>query len=346
MTTDKNHYELTPEEEADLAAHLLGIASLGAMNDRGLPSSEDFWLIPGMVASTNTFLYGQSKAGKSYLVAQIVRAVATGEKLLGKSPVRSGVKTLIVTTDAGSRIEYQDRLNKLKVPGDAVFILEAGVGLGEEDWIDLQTFIEGAGVGLAVFDHATDLVEGEINQREGWRELWHRIAGMGEGVARILVGHATDSKHEGKPIKRPMGNAAATQYARARINLFAPGGIDIPLRELELVSNNAGAEKLVCRVNGDGFLELDAETTGKQAEAAPRNRSAKKIKVEDLIRQLALSPNAPRGTQAEVRAWIAQQPGVVKDDGERFTDRTIKDKLDRSDLWWDREQQRYFGHAN
>lgn len=342
MTTDNNQYQLTAAEEAALAAHLLGIDSLGTMNERGLPSTKDFWLIPGLVASTNTFLYGQSKAGKSYLDAQIVRAVATGEDLLGRSPVRSGVKTLIVTTDAGSRIEYQDRLNKLGVPGDRVFILEAGVGLGREDWLDLRTFIEGAGIGLAVFDHATDLVEGEINQREGWRELWHRIAGVGEGVARILVGHATDSRHEGKPIKRPMGNAAATQYARARVNLFAPGGVDNPVRELEVVSNNAVAEKLVCRTNSEGFLVLDAQATEEQAEAAPRKRDAAKLRVEELIRQLAASPSAPRGTQAEVWEWIAEQPGVVSVDGGKLTPRTIRAKIGRSGLAWDRENRRYF----
>ncbi|QFQ02293.1 hypothetical protein CUROG_04590 [Corynebacterium urogenitale] len=297
-------------------------------------SPEDHWLIPGVVSTSNTFVYGQSKVGKSFLVSGIVKSLVDGEKLLGKEPLKSRLRVYILTTDAGSELEYQERLTALGVSPELVFVQPLHGELTPARWEALRDSVVGVKADVVVLDHATGVIQGDINLREPWLELWRELHKF-EGVARILVGHSTDSKFEGREIKRPSGNAAATQFARARVYLSAPGGATLSKRVISLVSNNAPSEVIECDLGADGRFSERGEV-----KDSGYNRSQKKLDAGAKIVELAVE--AAPGKQSEVHARIARHPELVEIVGERYSEGTVRNKLKGSGrVAWDRKAQRY-----
>lgn len=269
-------------------------------------------------------------AGKSFLISQITASLVDGRDVLGIKPYTSGLKVLLIANDSDGGLEYQERVAKLKTNTDNVFIMQKLGKLSAADWEDLYEYVKLEGIDAVILDHATAELDGDSNRREPWVDLWGRLGRFGPGVARILVGHGTDSRFEGRKIKRPMGNAAATQLPRARVHLFAPGDIRNPKRVLELDSNNACVDPIQCRRGEDGYIELDEEADEKQ-----RQRSTKTTNQNKALVEAALS--APgRKTQVEACQWIAQQPGVDLAHG------TVRTKLNRmKDIGWDRDKGKY-----
>lgn len=328
MTATTEEYTLTPEEELSFLMWDQGVHTLTALEERGPVNEEDKWLIPGLVSTTSTFIYGESMAGKSFLVSQIAASLVDGRSVLGIEPYQRGLKVLLIANDSGGELEYQERIANLKTNTDNVFIVEKLGRLTDSDWNDMLDIVELAGIDVVVLDHATAELSGDSNHREPWVELWNRLNGF--DVARVLVGHATDSRYDGKKIKRPMGNAAATQLPRARVHLFAPGDVRSPKRVLELDSNLAFRDPIQCRRGEGGYIELDEE-----ANETQRQRSTKTVDQNKALKEAALA--APGGkSQKETCKWIAQQPGV------EVTAGTARTKLNRrKDLKWDRNQKKY-----
>lgn len=319
MTKTIEDYILTPEEERSWHRWRLGIDTLDALENRGPITPEDHYLIPGVLSTHETLVYGQSKVGKSFLVSQIVASVVDGRKFLDRKPYRHGLNVLVIATDGGSRDEYQQRLSDLDSDASRIHLMQVNGGLSAETWTDLYAYAEDEDIGLVVLDHATDVVEGDINHREGWRDIWHKLRAF--GVATLLVSHSTDSKFEGATNHRPSGSAAATQYARARVYIWAPGELDNPKREVRLLSNNAAAEALVCIRGQNGYLQLDEEAT-----TTKQQRSTHTVDVVGTLVDLALH-HAPPGSQDEVLDWLSKQEGVETATGGRMSSGTIRNKL-------------------
>lgn len=330
MTDLIGDHVLTPEEEKSFLMWDLEIDALTTLEESGPVKEEDKWLIPGVVSTTGTFVYGESMAGKSFLISQITASLVDGRKVLGIKPYTSDLKVLVIANDSGGKLEYQERIANLKTNTDNVFIMEKSGKLSNSDWAGLYSFVELEGIDVVVLDHATTELDGDSNHREPWVDLWGRLDEFGPSVARILVGHASDSKWEGKKIKRPMGNSAATQLPRARVHLFAPGEVSSPKRVLELDSNNACVDPIQCRRGEDGYIELDEEANEKQ-----RQRSTKTTNQNKALVEAALS--APGGkTQVEACQWIAEQPGVD------LTPGTVRTKLNRMEtIKWDKGRKKY-----
>lgn len=328
--------ELTSEGEASLAAHLLGAKSLERLQAESPVTEEDHWLIPGLVSTSNTFLYGQSKVGKSFLASQLVASLVEGTPLLGRRPLSHGHKVLVVAIDSGGRMEYQERIANLGVTGDKVSLVQIDRSMGQETWENLYTLVAGEGFNVVVLDHATAGIEGEFNSVEGWNQLWNRLKGFGPGVARILIGHATDSKFEGSTIHRPSGSYAATANARSRVYVWAPGGLDNALRKIELVSNNAPSETLHALQDSDGYLFTDPDG---QDAPNPERTTTRKGTTNEIIRlALAASPMS----QTDLLAQIAESPSVRTSNGDQMSPGTIRNRLnDAESIEWDRKGRKY-----
>lgn len=211
-----------------------------------------------------------------------------------------------------------------------MFIMEKSGRLSESDWQGLYSVVEFEGIDVVVLDHATTELDGDSNRREPLVDLWGRLDRFGPGLAPILVGHATDSKWEGKMIKRPMGNDAATQLPRARVHLFAPGEVRNPKRVLELDSNNVRKDPIQCRQGENGYIELDEEANEKQRQRSTQTTDQNKALVEAAL-------SAPGGmTQVEACEWIAEQPGVNLSPGSART------QINRmKDMKWDKGKKKY-----
>lgn len=256
---DDSTGELTNAGVASLAKHRLQAKTLAELASEPDDPAR-FFLIPGLVSGSLTYLYGQSKVGKSFVVANILASVLDGKPFLGRKPLKTVDGVVIVTTDAGDGYAYRQRLNDLGVTDDErVLLVPVGIAPEPEQLAEVADLFVNGDYGFVVFDHATGLVPADqnINAREPWVGLWQFLDSL--GVPVVLVGHSSDSKFEGKPIHRPAGNSAATQFARTRVEVHRPDerNRSNPLREIVVLNNYGEAERLQAMLTPEGLTLVD-----------------------------------------------------------------------------------------
>lgn len=272
---DDSTGELTDAGVASLAKHRLGLKTLAELADEPDDPARHF-LIPGFVSSSLTYLYGQSKVGKSFVVANVVASVLDGKPFLGRKPLKTVDGVVIVTTDAGDVYAYHQRLKDLGVADDdRVGLVPVGIAPEPEQLAEVADLFVNGDYGFAVFDHATGLVPADqnINSREPWVNLWRLLDSL--GVPVLLVGHATDSKFQGQTIHRPAGNSAATQLARTRVEVHRPDerNRSNPLREIVVLNNYGEDERLQAMLAPEGLTLVD-DSDGKPEAGRQKDSQA------------------------------------------------------------------------
>ncbi|MDK8477366.1 AAA family ATPase [Corynebacterium pseudodiphtheriticum] len=304
---DDSTGELTNAGVASLAKHRLGAKTLAELADEPDDPARHF-LIPGLVSSSLTYLYGQSKVGKSFVVANVVASLLDDKPFLGRKPLKTVDGVVIVTTDAGDDYAYHQRLKDLGVADDdRVGLVPVGIAPEPEQLAEVADLFVNGDYGFAVFDHATGLVPADqnINVREPWVNLWRFLDSL--GVPVLLVGHATDSKFEGKPIHRPAGNSAATQLARTRIEVHRPDerNRSNPLREIVVLNNYGEDERLQAMLAPEGLTLVDDSDDKPEAG---RQRDSQTLDKNAAIARLAVDSKAT--TVAGVAKDIATDAGL------------------------------------
>lgn len=305
---DDSTGELTNAGLVSLTKHEFSAKTLAELADEPDDPAR-FFLIPGLVSSSLTYLYGQSKVGKSFVVANIVASVLDGKPFLGRKPLATVEGVVIVTTDAGDGYAYADRLKNLGVADDdRVLLVPVGINPKPERLAQVANFFANGDYGFAVFDHATGLIptDQNINAREPWGNLWELLDSL--GVPVVLVGHATDSKFEGKPIHRPAGNSAATQLARTRVEVHRPDerNRSNPLREIVVLNNYGEDERLQVNLAPEGLTLADDDSDGKPE--AGRQRDSQTLDNNAAIARLAVDSKAT--TAVAVAKDIATDAGL------------------------------------
>ncbi|UQV53250.1 AAA family ATPase [Corynebacterium pseudodiphtheriticum] len=304
---DDSTGELTNAGVASLAKHRLQAKTLAELaNEPENPAR--FFLIPGLVSSSLTYLYGQSKVGKSFVVANIVASVLDGKPFLGRKPLKTVDGVVIVTTDAGDAYAYHQRLKDLGVADDdRVLLVPVGIAPELERLAEVADLFVNGDYGFAVFDHATGLVPADqnINAREPWVNLWRLLDSL--GVPVLLVGHATDSKFQGQTIHRPSGNSAATQLARTRVEVHRPDerNRSNPLRELVVLNNYGEDERLQVKLAPEGLTLVDDSDDKPEAG---RQRDSQTLDNNAAIARLAVDSKAT--TAVAVAKDIATDAGL------------------------------------
>lgn len=304
---DDSTGELTNAGVASLLKHRLQAKTRAELADEPDDPAR-FFLIPGLVSSSLTYLYGQSKVGKSFVVANVVASVLDGKPFLGRQPLKTVNGVVIVTTDAGDAYAYHQRLKDLGVaPDDRVLLVPVGIAPEPEQLAEVADLIAIGGYGFAVFDHATGLIptDQNINAREPWVGLWRLLDSL--GVPVVLVGHSTDSKFEGKPIHRPAGNSAATQFARARVEVHRPDerNRSNPLREIVVLGNHGEYERLQAMLAPEGLTLVDDSDDKPEAG---RQRDSQTLDNNAAIARLAVGSKAT--TVTGVAKDIATDAGL------------------------------------
>lgn len=256
---DDSTGELTNAGVASLAKHRLGAKTLAELADEPDDPARHF-LIPGFVSGSLTYLYGQSKVGKSFVVANILASVLDGKPFLGRQPLKTVDGVVIVTTDAGDTYAYHQRLKDLGVADDdRVLLVPVGIAPEPEQLAQVADLFVNGDYGFAVFDHATGLMSDDENiiAREPWVKLWRLLDSL--GVPGLLVGHSTDSKFEGKTVHRPAGNSAATQFPRTRVEVHRPDerNRSNPLREIVVLNNYGEDERVQVKLAPEGLTLVD-----------------------------------------------------------------------------------------
>lgn len=256
---DDSTGELINAGVASLAKHRLGAKTLAELADEPDDPARHF-LIPGFVSGSLTYLYGQSKVGKSFVVANILASVLDGKPFLGRQPLKTVDGVVIVTTDVGDTYAYHQRLKDLGVADDdRVLLVPVGIAPEPEQLAQVADLFVNGDYGFAVFDHATGLMSDDENiiAREPWVKLWRLLDSL--GVPGLLVGHSTDSKFEGKTVHRPAGNSAATQFPRTRVEVHRPDerNRSNPLREIVVLNNYGEDERVQVKLAPEGLTLVD-----------------------------------------------------------------------------------------
>lgn len=322
--------ELTPAGYASLLAYSTGAKSLKELN-RHPVSDGSFWLVPDLVCSSLTLLYGESKAGKSLFVCQLVRCLVDGKAVLGRLPAVKG-RVLILCSDAGAVSEYQHRLTSMGVRNtEDVVLVPVAAGIPESKWEDLTELVGVSGFCLVVLDHATGVLEGDVNAREPWRDLWQHLIRL--GTPALMVSHSSDSRYQGARSHRPMGNSAATQWARHRVEYTRPDRKDSHKRVLRMASNHVCSDSIAGVIDpSTGLLSLDDEVTQAPRVSSKQQRNARIVSL--------VVEHAPRHlkTANAVLEWVVTQPGVVDSE---LSPGTVRNMLNRAQVKWDKSLQRY-----
>ncbi|WP_339002008.1 AAA family ATPase [Corynebacterium pseudodiphtheriticum] len=273
---DDSTGELTNAGVASLAKHRLRAKTLAELADEPDDPARHF-LIPGFVSGSLTYLYGQSKVGKSFVVANILASLLDGKPFLGRQPLKTVDGVVIVATDAGDQHAYRDRLKDLGVADDdRVLLVPVGIAPEPEQLAQVADLFVNGDYGFAVFDHATGLMSDDENiiAREPWVSLWRLLDSL--DAPALLVGHSTDSKFEGKTIHRPAGNSAATQFPRTRVEVHRPDerNRSNPLREIVVLNNYGEDERVQAKLAREGLTLADDDNNDKPEAGRQKDSQA------------------------------------------------------------------------
>lgn len=146
------------------------------------------FVVDGLVHATTTLVYGLSESGKSWLMADMVRALVAGESWLGQ-PVHGGARRcLVLAADAGGEWEYAERLGS----GYEDTVLLAPPPVVDLDrWQTLAHDAVAEGVGLVVVDNLYAWA-GAVDMNSN-SEVARPLACLGAiaraGAAVVLVHH-------------------------------------------------------------------------------------------------------------------------------------------------------------
>ena len=280
---------------------------LGIVKDEELKeiSESDNWLIPRIVCTTNTLIYGQASAGKSMVVASIIASLHDGRELFGVQPLHSGLRGLVICSDTKSEYEYSQRLKNIGATGAVEYMPDAGI-IDSNTWEKVASFVKAAGFDYVIIDHATGVVDGDAISREPWQKFWQNAVGS-LGLPTIVVAHASDSTYQGQTSHRPMGNSAVAQFSRCEVEVHIPGGAKFgtsPLRELRTKSRYGDGVTHRFRIADPGVIVPETATTGTSKHQ--RNKET-----YDINREIArLASQSRSKTKTAVAREIATKVGL------------------------------------
>lgn len=296
----------TPEVLRDI----LGIVK---DEDLDLPTQADNWLIPGVVCTTNTVVYGQASAGKSMIISNIIASLFDGRNFFDIKPAQSGLKGLIICSDAKAEFEYKQRLHNINATGAVEYMADAGV-ITPGQWGMITEAVRYIGYDYVIVDHATGVVDGDVIAREPWQKFWQdHVRSL--NVPTIVVAHSSDSTFQGQVSHRPMGNSGVTQFSRCEVEVFTKGNTKFasePLRELRSKSRYGQGVVRNFRIVDPGIVVAE-----EQAEKpAPKQRDNETLDKNARIARLAAQSKAD--TVTGVAEEIASEVG--------FSVKTLKAK--------------------
>jgi len=274
--------------------------------DLDLPTQADNWLIPGVVCTTNTVVYGQASAGKSMIISNIIASLFDGRNFFDIPPERSGLKGLVICSDAKAEFEYKQRLHNINATGAVEYMADAGV-ISPDQWGLIVEAVRYIGYDYVIIDHATGVVDGDVIAREPWQKFWQdHVRSL--NVPTIVVAHSSDSAFQGQVSHRPMGNSGVTQFSRCEVEVFTKGNTKFasePLRELRSKSRYGQGVVRNFRIVDPGIVveEVQAE------ESVPKQRASDTLDKNARIARLAVESKA--STVTGVAEEIASEVGTT-----------------------------------
>lgn len=281
---------------------------LGIVKDEelDLPTQADNWLIPGVVCTTNTVVYGQASAGKSMIISNIIASLFDGRNFFDIKPAQSGLKGLVICSDAKAEFEYKQRLHNINATGAVEYMADAGV-ITPGQWEMITEAVRYIGYDYVIVDHATGVVDGDVIAREPWQRFWQdHVRSL--NVPTIVVAHSSDSAFQGQVSHRPMGNSGVTQFSRCEVEVYTKGNTKFasePLRELRSKSRYGQGVVRNFRIVDPGIIVEEEQVE----ESVPKQRASDTLDKNARIARLAAQSKA--GTVTGVAEEIASEVGTT-----------------------------------
>ena len=274
--------------------------------DLDLPTQADNWLIPGVVCTTNTVVYGQASAGKSMVISNIIASLFDGRNFFDIPPEKSGLKGLVICSDAKAEFEYKQRLHNIDATGAVEYMADAGV-ISPEQWGLIVEAVRYIGYDYVIIDHATGVVDGDVIAREPWQRFWQdHVRSL--NVPTIVVAHSSDSTFQGQVSHRPMGNSGVTQFSRCEVEVYTKGNTKFasePLRELRSKSRYGQGVVRNFRIVDPGIIVEEDQAE----ESVPKQRDNETLDKNARIARLAARSKA--STVTGVAEDIASEVGTT-----------------------------------
>lgn len=271
-------------------------------------SDKSAWVIDEVISSSTTLLYGESEAGKSFLVSALIASLTTGKPFLGREVPDHEFKVLVAYTDDAGDREYVERIESALPSGQdaqGTILLNLPVMRTLGMWQDLLDTAKAQGINFLVIDNLTQAIDGEMNKDKPVRDFFEGVRlFVKEGIPVVVVGHSSEKTGmNGGKSDRPMGHSAIVQSIRWRIFVRRNGDVVT----LKFAGNHAKPHEIKVKQGlGAVFEELSATSSEEIVEKKQRRDSTK------------------LDTNNEIAAWVVAN---CQGASQRQTAKAIADKF-------------------
>ena len=240
------------------------------------------------------------------IISNIIASLFDGRDFFDIKPAQSGLKGLVICSDAKAEFEYKQRLHNINATGAVEYMANAGV-IGPEQWGLIVEAVRYIGYDYVIIDHATGVVDGDVIAREPWQKFWQdHVRSL--NVPTIVVAHASDSTFQGQVSHRPMGNSGVTQFSRCEVEVYTKGNTKFasePLRELRSKSRYGQGVVRNFRIVDPGIVVEEVQAS----QPAPKQRDNETLDKNARIARLAARSKAD--TVTGVAEEIASEVGTT-----------------------------------
>ncbi|MER6355132.1 AAA family ATPase [Streptomyces sp. NPDC001634] len=196
------------------------------------------WIVPGLISSTTTLLFGQSKVGKSFLTSALMAAMVTKTQFLGEDIENRDWKIAIGISDDDADVDHIDRVHTV-VPEDVEIeadFFEMPRMRSIELWHDLFREVTEGGFNFLILDNATGLTRGSLSDDNSTNDFFEGVRLFTRaGIPVLIIAHETDKTGVNGPSGLPVGSFAWTANSKSRIQIYRTNGKVF----LKTKSNNA-----------------------------------------------------------------------------------------------------------
>ncbi|MUL85037.1 MULTISPECIES: AAA family ATPase [unclassified Mycolicibacterium] len=280
-----------------------------------LADEGETWIVEDVIGSATTLIYGEAKAGKSFLVSALIQALATGTDFLGKPvPQDRAFSVAVCWTDDRGAQEYSERIRTVmpetSTPDARFYHLP--IMRTPEMWQALYDCVMAEGHNFVVIDNLAQTLNGSINEDAVVRQFFDGVRlFVRAGIPVVVVAHSSDKAGpNGYKPDTPMGSAYISQAVRWRVFARRSRRGNITLK---FVGNHSEPyEMTLSHGAGARFEVIDTkspEAVKAAAEGAERVRTARRLDANDVLLQW-LRTNCKGMTVRDAAAKLAADQGI------------------------------------
>lgn len=287
--------------------HLETVAEVLARRGQRTP-----FIVEGLINTSATMVYGQPKAGKSFLTVDLADALASGASSWLGQPVNGGPhRVAFGLTDSAGDFETADRLHALGHRAeDRVLICPVRP---ETDWPALVSALRDKGVTVFILDNLLLAMPpgADPNSAKDTRIVTDALIRLNDaGIAVVLVHHAPKAE-----AGTAMGSQQITAWARTILRLTGSGSG----RTLNVKGNHGPEETYRLSVeftDGGARFTLASRDSGSgspEAAIPKENRGDVKLARGAFILERITSPEWRHLSRAEAaRRLHAEAPPELR----------------------------------